>query len=218
MNREELRERFRIENPEITDRVLSNDDLHNMMNDGNIDICVETRCIKSDDVTSFDSVEDQRGYDLTSYISSFYDIDDFSGGGVYYNYKQLTKVSPSEMNSIKSSWRNFSSGIPRYYYKRNDYLYFDVPCSESSVVIEVFSILLPETFNSDSQTPFNDISYLVPFHVGILKYCQWKAKFKIGKSNEAMVAEKEYTDFLTRMKRFTNYRERSAVILRNGYR
>ena len=69
MNRSEIRERFRQENPEITDRVLSDAAINAWLLQGNIQFCCETKIIqKSGTLSSF---ADEDTYDLS-------ELDDFN--------------------------------------------------------------------------------------------------------------------------------------------
>lgn len=198
MNRATIRTRFRAENPEITDRVISDTVLNGFMLDADKDICAETRCIVSNVPATFNTVADTQYYDLTANISKFFAIDEYPGGGVWYNDVPLKKATESEMNYIMQNWKSASSGTPRKYFRRGQYLWFDVAPDEAQDV-DVSVVYISNDFDDDTKTPYNQLTYLEPYHVGILKYIQWKCKQKVGKDEEAAKAELEYYQFVKRM-------------------
>lgn len=204
MNRATIRTRFRAENPEITDRVVTDSVLNGWMFDGDKDICAETKCLVSNVPETFPSVVDIQYYDLTALISKFYDIDEYPGGGVWYDDEPLKKATESEMNYILSNWKAASSGTPRKYFRRGQYLWFDCKPSASDVDIDVSTVYISNDFDADEESPYNELSFLEPFHPGILKYIQWKVKQKVGKDQEASKAELEYYSFVKRMAKLTS--------------
>ena len=219
MNRETLRSRFRSECPEITDRVVSDTILNGWMLDGDKDICQITKCIRSNTPETFDAVEDTQYYDLTSNITKFQEIDEYPGGGVWFDNKPLKKATESEMNYILTNWKDDpTSSTPQRYFRRNQYLWFDVP-PDSTDEIAISTIYVSDDFDNDSKTPFNQLSYLEPYHPGVLKYAQWKAKQKVGKDNEAKKAEMEYYTFVKRMKKNIDgsMNDKAHIIVRSNY-
>lgn len=199
MNRQELREKFRSENPEITDRVITDATLNSWMKTANREISCITRCIISDESKTFNTTINVQKYDLESLIQKFYDIDDMPGGGVYYNDKPLTKSSPGEMNRRSKSWKTYEAGTPRYYWRRGKYLWFERPASASNIEVAVDCILVPDDFDDDTESPFDGLLTLQPYDESISKYLQMRAKQKVGKYDEAQAAEKDYAAYLTWM-------------------
>ena len=200
MNRETIRSRFRSENPEITARVVTDDVLNGWMLDADKDICAETRCIISNVPETFNTVADTQYYDLTANISKFFDIDEYPGGGVWYDDEPLQKASEAEMNYILRNWKNPTSGTPRKYFRRGQYLWFDVP-PDAVEDVDISAVYISDDFGSDGIIPYNQLTYLEPFHPGVLKYLQWKAKMKVGKDEEHVAAQREYYTFVKRMKK-----------------
>jgi hypothetical protein len=195
---------FRTENPEITERVISDTLLKSWALVGDKEICAITRCIVGD--TTFDSVAstsvyDTR-YDLSALISKFYDIDDYPGGGVSFDDDPLEKTTVAELDeNTDGDWRTRSAGIPEKYYRRGKYLYFDYPVEDSGEEIRVYAVLISNDFTGVSQKPYNELTYLEPYHYGIVKYLQWKVKEKIGKPNEGVKAAQEFSAYATWMKK-----------------
>ena len=194
---------FRTENPEITDRVITDILLKQWAKIGDKEICAITRCIVND--TTFDSVATTSAYntryDLTSEISKFYDIDDYPGGGVSFDDDPLEKTTIAELDQLTPSWRTRTAGTPKKYYRRGQYLYFDRPIETAALEIKVYAILISNDFTGDSQQPYNELTYLEPFHYGINKYLQWKVKEKVGKPNEGQVARQSFLDYAVWMKK-----------------
>lgn len=193
MTRDEIRERFRIENPEVTERVMTDAQINSLLIEANINFAVLTRMIVG--TVNFSSTIGQDQYDITAEEAKFVDIDEFPGGGVAIGNKRLTMVTKAELDNNNSSWRTNSSGTPTKYFRRGKYIVFDRPPS-LSVDIDVDVILLPDRFDDDDKTPFNELTYLEPYHYGLILYLQGKAKMKISKENDKVNAFQEYIDYV----------------------
>lgn len=198
MTRTEIKQMFRDENPEITTTVISDTTLNTWCSQANIDMACRSRLIPQN--TAWAMVASTAQYDLTSRITSFYDVDEYPGGGVVaYSsstvYKVLKKTSPAELNIIKPGWRQLSAGQPTHYYRRGQYLNL-VPKPDSTYNLEVYSVLLPDAWSSDSVEPFNALTHLKPFHYGIVHYLTWRAKAKVGKLEEAKTARMLYDEYV----------------------
>jgi len=200
MNRNEIITTFRAENPEITDRVISNTILYSWCKEGNKDVCARTRCIVDEDGQVISTNENDKRFDLTVHISKFYDIDTFPGSGILYNNKPLGFTTMSALDKEDASWRDRTAGTPKKYYRRGKWLCLDRPIDSNEYDIKAYSVLRPDDFDTDTKTPYNGLEYLEPFHSGIVKYLQWKAKEKISKGNEAIKAEAEYLAYIKYMK------------------
>ena len=198
MNRTEIIRRFRTENPEIPERVITDPLLHDWCLDGDKEVCAITRCIVDQDGTEITTVEDDEYYDLITQITNFYDIDEYPGGGVTYNDKRIDKTSIAELDFKSPNWRNRDSGTPKAYYRRGKFLYLDRPVDSNVYTLKVYAVLISNDFDDDDKTPYNQLSYLEPFHNGINKYLQWKAKEQIGK--EGSKARGEFVNYTTWMK------------------
>jgi len=217
MNRETIRNRFRSENPEVTERVATDVVINGWMLDGDKDICSLSKAIRSNIPETFDAVEDTQYYDLTAEIAKFEEIDEYPGGGVWFNDKPLRKATESQMNYTLKNWKTADSGVPKRYFRRNQYIWFDVP-PNSTDEIAISTIYISNDFDEDLKTPYNQLSYLETYHPGIIKYLQWKAKQKIGKDQEATKAEKEYYTFAKRMKKaISGGMNDKARIIPSGY-
>ena len=200
MTRSEIITKFREENPEITDRVLTDSVLNSWCIIGNQEICARTRLIVTTTAEVINSVTGQEKYDLTT-ISKFFDIDEYPGGGIRRvatsgTKKRLIKKSISELDDMSSSWRTASSGTPRYYYRRGQYFGVYPKPDSTNDYFEVDAVLIADDFDDDAKTPYNQLLHLKPFHYGIVKYLAWRAKAKVGKPQDAATAMAEYLDYL----------------------
>lgn len=193
---------FRAENSEITERVISDALLKKWCLQGDKEICAITRCIVGD--ATFNSVATtsvyNTRYDLTAQIPKFYDIDNFPAGGVIFDDDPLVKTSIAELDAEDSSWRTRSAGTPEKWYRRGKYLYFDYPILTAAKEIRVYAVLVSDDFIGDDSIPYNSLTYLEPFHYGIVKYLQWKAKAKVGKPGEGQLAQQEFSTYAQFMK------------------
>lgn len=213
MTRAEIVEKFRAENPDITTKVISNALLYAWAKQGDKEICAMTRCITDQDGTTITTAEDDTHYDLTVQITKFYDIDEFPGGGVTYNDDRLKKTTIAELDELHPGWRDRESGTPREYYRRGGWLYLDRAIDSNAYDLKVYAVLISDDFDDDAKTPYNQFSYLSPFHDGINKYLQWRAKAKVGKQQEAQIAKQEFTDYAAWMKSMITGGKTSAIRL-----
>lgn len=215
MTRLELRNKFRVDNPEITARVITDSQLNSLMLDANIEVSCETRCIVRNEPISINSVVDQQFYNLQSLVSNFFAIDDMPGDGVSYNGSSLDKSSPGEEKYISKTWRGRSNGTPkRYWLRGGQYLWFDKAPDTSDLVILVDCILTPDDFDSDEKTPFNELQHLQVFTPAIIKYCQWHTKAKIGKPDESAIAYNDYVKYLAWMKKTVKGGKYGAIYIK----
>ena len=195
MTRREIIDMFRGENRDITSRVADDTVLGNHLKIGNQDFCIRTKCIRKDD--TIQSVKDVRGYDLTARLSDFYSIDELSGGGVAYDDDRLDERTIARLDQERSRWRTEGSGTPEYYYRQMNILNLVPTPGTSDKDIVIHYISLPDDFNDDNLTPFNELQYLESFHYVLVKYLEWKMMPKIGKRQDAAAAREEYL-WLTR--------------------
>lgn len=198
----EILDLFRAENSELTERVISDVLLKLWAKQGDKEICAITRCIVGD--YTFDSIATTSVYntrfDLTEKIPKFYDIDDFPGGGVSFDDVPLIKTTVAGLDAEEDGWRTNSAGTPDKYYRRGKYLYFNCPISTADKEIRVYVVLVSDDFIGDDSTPYNGLTYLEPYHYGIVKFLQWKAKAKVGKPGEGQIGEKEFATYANWMK------------------
>lgn len=201
MTRAQIISQFRSENPEITARAIDDPVLNNWCLAGDKIVCALSRCIVSD--VEFHSVTStsvySTKYDLANLISKFQDIDDFPGGGVSFDNVPLTKTTVAELDAETPTWRKRSAGTPTKYYRRGNFLYFDRPVKTSALDIRVYVVLVSDDFDNDNKTPFNQLTFLEPYHNAINKYLQWQAKISKGEPQDALKAEQDFYGFIKTM-------------------
>lgn len=197
MTKQEVQDRFRQENPEATDRVITNTVLDNWCQVADKEICARTRLIKwVEDITT---IANEDTYNLTNEITNFYDIDELPGGGVVYNNKRLRMKTIAQLDQETPSWRTADSGTPNRYFRFNNMIVFDRP-GATAVTLKIYAVLISNDFNDDNKLPFNEYTHLEPFHYSLVLYLTMRAKFKIGKPNEQMAAMAEYENYVKWMK------------------
>ena len=201
MTRSEIIQMFRVENSEITTRVVSNALLHNWCLVGDKEICARTRCIIDEDGTVITTAEDDQVWILTDEIDKFYSLDEYPGGGVAYNDKRLKETTISRLDDEHQSWRTRGVGTPEEYYIRGKFIYLDRPINSQAKDLHIYAVLISDDFNDDNITPYNQLTYLEPFHSGILKFLQWRAKQKVGKPQEAAIAKQDFVEYTMWMKK-----------------
>jgi hypothetical protein len=193
---------FRTECPEIPENVVTDVLLKLWAKQADKEVCAYTRCITSDTIVNSvatTSVYDTK-YNLTDLIPKFYDIDDFPGGGVSFDDAPLIKTTISELDVEDSSWRERAAGTPEKYYRRDNYLYFDYPILTADLEIRVYASLISDDFTDDDTKPYNQLTYLEPYHYAIVCFLKQKAKMKMGKPEEAQLAGQEYSSYIKLMK------------------
>ncbi len=201
MTRIEIKNRFRQENPDMTANVISNTILDSWCEAGDKEICARLRLIKSS--TSFSSVVGTDTYNLMTRITNFYDIDEYPGGGVIYDDRRLTMKTIAQFDEERTNWRTASNGTPYDYARYNQNIILGrKPVSVKT--IQVYAILLSDDFDDDNILPFNEYTYLEPFHYSLVLYLTMRAKGKVGKDEDAKKAREEYEEYLKWMKQEVN--------------
>lgn len=195
MNRGEIITRFRQENPEITSNVASDSVLQSWCEVGNLEVCTRVRLVKGS--TTITSISSQNTYDLSSEITNFYDIDEYPGGGVAYSNKRLTLTTKAELDQTTPLWRSSSSGTPTKYYRRGKNLILYRTPDTSGDDIDVDSVLIPDALDDDNKTPFNELSYLEPFHYSLVLYLKMRTfNGKVKREGMAQDTMAEYNEYI----------------------
>lgn len=200
MIRSEIIQRFRDENTEFPERVISTVTANSWLFTGDKEFCAETRCIVDQDGTTISTTLNDQSFDLTTEISKFYDIDDYPGSGVLYNGKRLEKTTMASLDQESAAWRDRAVGTPKKWYRRGNMLYLDRPIDSAADDLIVYSVLVSDDWSSDVE-PFNALAYLEPFHYAMVLYLVKRAKSKVGKPEEAMAAQAEYNAYIAWVKR-----------------
>lgn len=200
MTRSDIESTFRSENPSITTRALGTALLHNWCLVGDKQVCAMARCIVDQDGTVIETAEDEKSYDLTEEIPNFYDIDEYPGGGVTYDDKKIIETTLAKLYRDHPSWRGRAAGTPQEYYRRGPWLHMDRAIDSNEEDLKVYAVLVSDDFDDDEKTPFNELSYLEPFHEAVVKYLTWRAKQKVGKRPDSDKAFAEFTAYVKWMR------------------
>lgn len=198
MNRLQIIQRFRDENPELTADVISDTTLQSWLLVGDKEICAKARLIV--DTVTINAVNGQAAYDLTV-LPKFFDIDENPGGSICRvtssDIKKLVKKSKAQMDDEVPLWRTASSGITKYFYRRGQFAYmYPSPNTASVTGFQIDYIKISDDFNNDNITPYNQLTYLEPFHPALIFYLMWMAKVKIGKAEESQTAFVAYDAYV----------------------
>lgn len=198
MTRADIIQRFRDENPEITANVISDITLNSWLLVGDKEICAKARLIV--DTGIIVPIVGQASYDLTV-LSKFFDIDENPGGGVSRvntnpNEKRIDKTTRAYLDANVSQWRTASSGTPKYYYRRGKYMYVYPKPDTTITQFNIDFVAISNDFNNDNITPYNQLSYLEPFHPGLVFYLTMRAKAKVGKDDESTTAMNMYNAYI----------------------
>ena len=201
MIRDEIIAQFRAENPDIPDRVIPDVTLQAWCKVANTEVCTITRCINGGG--SFNTVAGEYFWDLTAKIAKFYDINEYPGAGVALDDDRLEKKTPAELDDIVENWRedikDDNRGIPEYYFRVGKEIYVECPV-DAVYEMDIDAILIPNDWVGNV-TPYNQLTYLEPFHYAIVCYLKMRAKSTSEKPNEASIAQKEYRDYVAWMKK-----------------
>ena len=69
----------------------------------------------------------------------------------------------------------------------------------SDLEIRVYVVLVSDNFDDDAKTPFNQLTYLEPYHNAIVKYLTWQGKIKLREPADAAKAEADFYGFIKMM-------------------
>ncbi len=211
MTRAEIRNSFRDLCPDVTDAVLSDTACNSILLVGDKEVCGKTRCIVGD--YTWTCVAEDQYWDLTAKIPKFYAIDDFPGGGVYYDDDPLDLTTIAQLNNEYPSWKSRASGSPDKYFMRGKTLWVDRKIKTADTV-QVYYVSVSDDFNSDDIEPFNQLTYLEPYHNALVLYLIYRAKSLKGKQAEALAAKAEYDSFLQWMRTEINASKKGVRYLR----
>jgi len=215
MTKQEIMDRFRQENPEITTRVISNSVLEAWAEVGELEIATFTRCIRKK--ISFTSIVDEDSYDLSAQEPLFFDIDEFPGGGIIYNNKRLVHTTFAILDEERANWRSQSSGTPYDYVRFNESIMLGRKASSAQTIL-AYLVVRSNAFNSNSAEPFNEFEHLLPFHYSIVLYLTKRAKGKIGKDKDVKSAMAEYAAYIKWMKSLINRGIFNEIKMRPAFR
>ena len=199
MIRSEIIEQFRSDYPEINSRVVTDAMLYKWCIIGDKEFCAAVRCIV-DNGTTISTTEDDQSYVLTDEVDKFYDINDYPGSGVLYNNKRLEKTTMAKLDGESPTWRDRASGTPKEWYRMGDTLYLDRKIDSNEEDLIIYSVLISDDWDSDV-APFNQLTYLEPFHFAMVLYLAKRAKAKIAKPEDSLKAQADFAAYIVWVKK-----------------
>jgi hypothetical protein len=211
----ELRAGFRVECPDVPISVIPDAMINGYFFAADKDFCARTRCIVDQAGWTFTPVAGATNYDLMT-ITNFFDIDEFPGGGVVYNNKRLEKTSVGELDKEATNWRTRTAGVPKQYFRRGRWLYYDRPIEAVPNPVIIYCVLISNDFLLDADVPMNGLTYLEPYQVGLIFYVEWRAMTKIKKLEEAAIAYKNYVDYAAETKKTLAQSKYGPITLRRA--
>ena len=212
MNRGEIITRFRQENPEITTNVASDAVLQSWCEVGDQEIATRVRLVRS--TSEFTAVIGVSTYNLTNEITNFYDIDEYPGGGVAFDDNRIVLETKSSLDAKRPAWRSASNGTPKDYYRRQQNLIFGTPPDAAST-IDVDTVLIPNPLDDDTKIPFNELTYLEPFHYSLVLYLKMRAfNGKVKKKDMGEMSRQELEVYINWMKKEVDRGTYSSIQIR----
>lgn len=118
---------------------------------------------------------------------------------VYYDNKVLPEISQSKLDTIDETWPTASTGVPTYYYVYRttaSWIGF-YPSPDNTKSVDVWYVEQPDNLDSDTDTPFNNIHKLKPFHYTIIL---WVAHYCCLQEGKIGLATQFYNLYALRLK------------------
>ena len=186
----QIRTRFRLLVPEVNSGILSDTNLNLFINDGALDVVRRTDCLWN--VYDQDVVDGTRTYSPPSDSIKILEVW-YGGTGAW---EKLPKVTMQFLaHEIDDEWMNNTGTICSYYEaEQNTIGLYRTPTSNEAGTsyLRIYYVEQPDTLVNDSDTPFNNMTNLYPYHDLILLYAMYKAKQMMGKWEQAVAIENNY--------------------------
>lgn len=210
MNKQEIRERFYELTPDADEtRNALVADVNDWIKEGNSEFVMATRCLVAE--YTITTTEDIRYYDLTDSEPLFLDVDNNSGG-VWYDDRSLTQTDLSELSNADRRWRAHLDGTVTKWWTRMAILWLNKN-PEGSKELIVSIVKKADPLIQDSQTPFDAVGFLEPYHMALVKYAQMRFKGSQGKTEEMAISKGEYGEYIEACRsRLTTGRSGSASL------
>lgn len=216
MDRERLRSKVLYDVPEIKDAwpdVTSTvDNINTELNEAALEIAYVTAAIpKNNSSDPIDLTADNDDYELPS---DFLCID--PDGGVQYlnadsEWDPLKQTTMDWLDENELSWRTNESDDPEYYYIKGNYIYlYPKPDTTRANALMIHYGTIPTLMAAEADEPFNNLTYLDPFHYLVALKVKIQAKQAKGKFADATILSQEYVARLTDMFNFTHTKRNRA--------
>lgn len=214
MTLSDLRNKVKWDCPEVIDSwptaALTDDNIDLELNEAALEIAHLTCCIPSDNQSDpLDITADENYVTLPTNLLV---ID--SEGGVFFkdsdgDWQELDYKDMAWLDAHKVDWRNAdsSSDGPDYCYQRGNRLYFYPALDEDrSDGIFLYYGIAPTRMTGDDDEPFDEITYLDPYHYLVALRVKIEAKGAKKKWNDRDKLLVEYTTRLAEMDAFIHGR------------
>ena len=168
-----------------------------ILNEGARDVAFRTVCLKTND--TFNVVEDQDTYDISTEVSDFLTVDK---PGLWWNDgNEWEKVNPRTLKWLdekRPNWRDMDSDDPQdYAINGNEIIVIPKPDTSLSGGFKLYYGKKPPTMTASGHYPFggaNEIPRLAPLSWSIVAFWRWKAGPMIAKQFDEMAAKKDYLE------------------------
>jgi hypothetical protein len=197
MTRQEIREMFYEQTTEADKlRNAKETTIDSWLTEGEKDFVMRTYCIVEEYSTT--TTLNVRNYDLLDLEPLFLDVD-IDSGGVWYDDESLTQTTQSQLSNEDRKWRNHLGGTVNKWWLRKSTVWLDKnPKASKTLIVSIAK--KPNPLIQDSQIPFDELSYLEPYHIALVKYLQMRFKSSLGKEEGAMISKSEYEGYINECK------------------
>lgn len=176
--------------------VINSPTLDLILNEGVKDIAAHTCCLKAN--KNFNAVADQSEYALSVVLGDYLAVD--KPGLWWYNGTQWRHVYPRTLKWLddnQPTWRNLSSGSPRYYSIDADILTISPPPETAGTdYFRLYYGKRPTIMVSTDSYPFSgtttELTHLAIFDMAIIKYAKWVIEPMMNKDIDANISLREY--------------------------
>jgi len=203
----ELRSKLKRDHPEI--KGFTDAQINTELNEGSLEIAQVTECLPTNEDQTL--TKDTETFALPS---DFLNID--REGGVLAKilssntkFQRLHYRTQEELDSDYSFWRDQTAGTPHSYFIRGTNVHIFPKFSGTSVSsgLRIYYFQSPTVMTTGSdQEPFNNVSYLDPFHKTVVLYAAEVILTSIKKYGDAAAVHRLYVDRIAVMKDFMQNR------------
>lgn len=203
MNLGELRDKLKRDHPET--QGFTDAQMNAELNEGQLEIVMLTDALQNE--ANF-NITTEESYSVSTIASDFLKID--REGGLLVKvlndeteFDRLTYRSMETLDVLYSGWRDADSSLPHSYFLRGDNIHI-YPKSKDSIANggRLYYIQKPTAMSGDTSNPFNNLSWLYPFHKVIVLYAAMTILTSVKKYAEANAVEALYADRINVMKNF----------------
>ena len=113
------------------------------------------------------------------------------------SYVKLEQVDKATLDRSSSTWETAGSSSPKRYYLNQTYIGIDPkPYVAGFNYLKIECYIQATTLSSDSDIPFNSVSYLYPYHQAIVYAVAMECAEEMGLNDKFAEYQGKYTDYL----------------------